>query len=116
MSEGNRIDSDLVEELRELMEGDFDTLLNTFISDSETKLTAIENAIAAENCDDLRRTSHSLKGSSSNLGAIYLSDLCFELEKLGRDNRLDQAPAILVNLKSALLDAKVYYQSLLTPR
>ena len=116
MFKSEHFDLALIDELRELMEGDFDTLLSTFISDSENKLSAIANAVSADNADDLKRTAHSLKGSSSNLGAVHLSELCFELEKMGRDNCLDLASQKLEDLRTSLSDATNYYQSLLGSR
>jgi len=32
----------------------------------------------------LREVAHTLKGSSGNIGALYLGRLCFELEEKGR--------------------------------
>lgn len=110
----DKIDMSLVDELRELMEDDFDILLRTFVSDSETKFNALADAIAAGEAEDLRRTAHSLKGSSSNLGAIHLSELCFELEKMGRDDNLTSADNKLQELKASLDEATVFYQSLLS--
>ena len=110
------IDTAIVEELRELMEDDFEVLLTTFISDSETKFTGLAAAVASGVGEDIRRAAHSLKGSSSNLGATQLSDLCFQLEKMGRENNLDGAQNILQQLELSLLETTTYFKSLILPR
>ncbi|MDE1164300.1 MAG: Hpt domain-containing protein [Pseudomonas sp.] len=60
------------------MESDYPLLLDTFINDSETRLGELRNATHA---GALALAAHSFKGSSSNMGALQLAELCHELEE-----------------------------------
>ena len=57
-------------------------LAGTFIANSRTALTGVETAVSANDCPSLRRLAHSLKSSSAYLGAMRLSQLCAELERV----------------------------------
>jgi two-component system, sensor histidine kinase and response regulator len=64
----------------------------------ETAPLDIEKAVAAvrsSQATDLEEAAHKLKGSCGNLGAARLRDLCQQLEKLGRDGSLQNAPELL---------------------
>jgi HPt (histidine-containing phosphotransfer) domain-containing protein len=64
-------------------------IINIYL-DAAPKLIA-EIRAAVETCDALRlqRAAHSLKSSSANLGAAKLSELCKELENMGRLAKLE---------------------------
>jgi histidine phosphotransfer protein HptB len=57
--------------LRDVMEGGFADLLDTFLADSDERLRAI--ASMARGPTELMAVAHSFKGSSSNMGAIRLA-------------------------------------------
>ncbi|MBI2380940.1 MAG: Hpt domain-containing protein [Gammaproteobacteria bacterium] len=77
----SHIENTTLSELRLLMEDDFPVLVQAFLVDGENRLSEMNQAVAAGDLDGLRRAAHSLKGSSSNLGAITLSALCLALEQ-----------------------------------
>ena len=54
-------------------------------------LDEIRSAVAKRDALRLQRAAHSLKSSSANLGAQTLSELCKELENLGRLGKLEGA-------------------------
>lgn len=78
----SRLDEQQLAELRELMGADFSALVEAFLRDSSDRFRALELALAAGETDQARRQAHSLKGSSSNLGALTLSKHCQQLEQL----------------------------------
>lgn len=80
MSGNSHIDHDTLATLQEVMEDDFQHLIETFISDSTQKVSDMQKALAAGVCDELRRAAHSFKGSSSNIGAGGLVALCKSIE------------------------------------
>lgn len=59
-------------------------LIDIYMTEAPKLLSSIRGAIEKKDFDALRTTAHTLKGSSYNLGAKQLGDLCFELEKAGR--------------------------------
>lgn len=75
------LDHDVLSALQEVMEAEYPMLLDTFLCDSEERLRLLRKA------DDTRQlvaTAHSFKGSSSNMGATRLAQLCDQLEQRAR--------------------------------
>nr|WP_218626439.1 Hpt domain-containing protein [Pseudomonas sp. dw_358] len=60
------------------MEQEYPLLLDTFLSDAGARLKQLQKATDA---DGLAQAAHSLKGSSSNMGAVRLAELCRQLEQ-----------------------------------
>src|SRR5690349_11657068 len=60
------------------MEEGYPDLLDIFLADSEGRLNVLRTADSAAL---LVATAHSFKGSSSNMGAVRLAELCRQLEK-----------------------------------
>ncbi len=79
------MDQQVISSLREVMEGGFVDLLDTFLSDSEERIGQLHNAHEAR---DLTLVAHSFKGSSSNMGAIRLAQLCGQLEERAQKKQL----------------------------
>lgn len=95
----HHIDIGALQDLKEIMESEFETLINTFVLDSSNKLDELAVAIAGRDADSLRKIAHSLKGSSSNICAGALSELARQLEFMGKEGTTDGAAAILAQLK-----------------
>lgn len=72
------LDPDVLSALREYMEDEFSTLVDTFLTDSEERLQQLVVATDATRIFDI---AHSFKGSSSNMGATHLAELCHDLEQ-----------------------------------
>lgn len=75
------LDYDTLNTLKQVMEDDFNLLLETFRQDSIDRLKKLHEVIQGGDADLIRRSAHSFKGSSSNIGALQLSALCAALEK-----------------------------------
>lgn len=93
------VDINALQDLKEIMENEFETLINTFIQDSISKLAELEAAISAADADSLRKVAHSLKGSSSNICAGPMSDIAKQLEFLGKEGSVTGADGLLAKLK-----------------
>ena len=74
------LDDEALRELEVVMGDDFAKLLQTFASDSVVRIAAIQQAAAAADSEALRCAAHSFKGSSGNMGACQLSELCRQIE------------------------------------
>lgn len=83
------IDTDTLAALRSLQEEGEDDLLaeliDLFLQDAPTRVTAIREAVELGNWAALAERAHSLKGSCASLGAVHMADLCARLEAMGRD-------------------------------
>lgn len=86
---GESVDADILTTLQEIMEDDFHALVTTFLDDSEMRIPQLRVQLAAADSEALRLTAHSLKGSSGNLGAKPLSNLCLFVEQRAAAQQLD---------------------------
>ncbi len=65
--------------------------ISLYIEDSQEQLASIRQAFEQHDTIVLTRSAHSLKSSSAQLGANTLSTHCLELEKLGKEQSLQEA-------------------------
>ncbi|MEG4810147.1 response regulator [Microcoleus sp. F8-D3] len=82
------IDFHILQNLRELddeEDPDFlGELIKIYLVDAPQHLETIKEAIFLGDADSLKLASHTLKSSSANLGAVSFSEVCKELEYMGR--------------------------------
>jgi two-component system, sensor histidine kinase len=78
-------------------------LIDLFVEDSARYLSDLRQALARGDADQLLRKAHSLKGSSSNLGAINIAHLCEQLEVKTAKNSLAEVNRLVEVLDSQLL-------------
>jgi len=99
------LDRSVLDELRTLQEeGEPDIvteLIDLYLQEAPARLDAIRAAVSHRDASELVRAAHSLKGSSANLGAGPVSTVCGELERCGRENQVDETPALLQRLEDA---------------
>ena len=87
MPESSAIDQQVLENLREYDDEDdpfVNTLIQDYLADTPQKITQIQTAIKTQDIQGLKEASHTLKSSSAQLGALTFSQLCKELEYMGR--------------------------------
>ncbi|MGZ3183504.1 MAG: response regulator [Telluria sp.] len=70
-----------------------------FVDDTPQQLQAMRRAVGAGDSEAVRRTAHSLKSGSANIGADALAQLCRELESLGRAQDTASAAVMLAELE-----------------
>ena len=99
----------MLDELKMLMEDDFTVLLETYIQDSDNRLLALDSAITSQNASEVRELAHSFKGSSANLGAQPLADICLQLETMAREENLDDAATTFISLKAEYSQVRAYF-------
>ena len=105
------VDIAALQDLKEIMESEFETLIDTFIADSTSKLQELSDAIGAADADALRKVAHSLKGSSSNICAGALSELARQLEYIGREGSTQGADVVLGTLRMEFESVRKVLQS-----
>jgi len=94
------IERDVIDELREVLGGEIDRLINLFLEDTPMLLARLEAAALAPDFMELSEAAHSLKSSSANLGAMALSAAAKRVELGARMQTLDR-PAVAVALIAA---------------
>ncbi|MES9994388.1 MAG: response regulator [Candidatus Thiodiazotropha sp.] len=86
MSAGGMIDRSVLEELYEIMEDEFVSVLESYLKSAPGLMHGIRDAVKDRDMDALVKSAHPLKSSSANVGAMELSILARELEFKGRQN------------------------------
>ncbi len=76
-------------------------LIENWLKDTPERIIDLEKLVTGEDQASLRRTAHSLKGSSSLFGLTHLNSLCRELEQLAEQKLRDNQAALVVQLKQA---------------
>lgn len=57
-------------------------LLDLYVSDTEKRLSELRQILDAQDMSGLKTLSHTMKGTSGNVGAHVMQDLCLKMEKL----------------------------------
>jgi len=89
--------------LLKLVGGDktsFSDLIRSFLDETPPLLNRIRDAIKVEDKELLRRTAHTLKSSSLDFGAVWLSELCKQLEALGKTGNLERAMDLVTQVEA----------------
>lgn len=89
------LDEEALAELQDVMEDEFDMLIQTYLNDSRERIESLKAALNEGRVDAFAKTAHSFKGSCINIGAPRLGELCREAEKAGRDERLSDVLPVL---------------------
>lgn len=101
------IDQRVLSDLREVMEDGYLQLLETFLEDSERRLSQLHEA---KDADELGLAAHSFKGSSSNMGAVALARLCQQLEERARRPPLYGIEDLITRIDREFLEVQRFYQ------
>lgn len=88
----NPVDFNVLSTLRDVMENEYPTLVEVFMDDSVTRINEMTqllgnpafSASSSALLEHLGLMAHSFKGSTGNMGASHLSELCLQLEEQGR--------------------------------
>ena len=98
------LDTMVLDELREIMEDEFPSLLKTFLTESERQFQEVCAAKEAGDYDQLRRAAHALKGSCGNVGALDLHQTCADLEHQANDAVVEGLDALIAATGEQLAD------------
>ena len=70
-------------------------LIDLFLADAPAHLERLAESLAHGDAGGLERSAHTLKSSSANIGALYLSSLCRQLEAAGKHAALEGSRALV---------------------
>jgi HPt (histidine-containing phosphotransfer) domain-containing protein len=96
----NHIDNAALNELKGILEDDFNLLVETYISDTDGRISRLEQGIADQDAEMIKTVAHSIKGSSSNLFANVLTALCQKVEDKGRSGALEGLDPLFEEIKT----------------
>ena len=92
------LDMEALADLKSLEEfGDFSLqeIVDLFVSEGGPRIAAMREALTTQNGPDLRRESHTLKGSGRDLGTTRLSEICQVVEDLGKESNFEGVSDLL---------------------
>jgi PAS domain S-box-containing protein len=86
-------------------------IISLYLEDSPKQVEAIKAAMAGRDSDLLRNAAHKLKGSSAQVGAIVLSEVCRSLEEIAEDGQpLSRADDLVGELDSAFAGTCIEFE------
>ena len=85
-------------------------MIDCYLNDAPKLLIAIASSIAENDAPTLQRASHTLKSSSSTLGATILAKICQELEIISRTGNTEAGKAQLTALEAEYKRVKTALQ------
>ena len=117
MASDSALDPKVIDSLRQLTpEGEADVLaeiLQLFLDEVPKKMLALQEAVNAGEAQEAARVAHSLKGSSGNIGAAAMMDLCRRIDDLARAGNLDALKPLLPSLTDEYHRAELEIKHLL---
>lgn len=78
--------------------GEFSEIVDLFLGNAQRNCNAAREALANGDRQSLELAAHSLKGSSSTMGAARMAALCASLEEAGHNGALDRAALLVERL------------------
>lgn len=109
------IDVRVIKSLRDMAGVNADKILtqivDNYLEDAPQLLQQIREAVVSADSEALRIAAHTLRSSSANLGAIVFSQLCKELEALGRQGTTSNAEKLLESLEKSYQTFKTTLQN-----
>lgn len=100
------INHNVLNELKEVMEDDFGLLIETFLADGPERINDLRNLMSSGADSEMEKPAHTLKGSSSNIGAMKLSQACADLVDQVRAGSITDASSSVSAIESEFEAAK----------
>lgn len=106
---GSNIDTKIFGKLKENV-GDVRPVINVFLDSLPQRLDQLEEAIAGDSIETVRRVAHTIKGSSSQFGAVHLAELCEWLERAAKKKKLENAAMHYREIREAAGEVALFLQ------
>ncbi|MDC0662166.1 Hpt domain-containing protein [Marinobacter sp. SS21] len=113
MNDKPHLDHEALAELKEVMEDEFDVLITTYLADSQDRIATLRASLENQDAEALTKAAHSFKGSSVNIGAPQLGELCLLTEKVGHSAQLDDAAVLLDRIEREYDTVRTLFEKLL---
>ena len=102
-SDDEAIDTEVLQGLRQTMGANADQfltqLIDVYLEETPLLIQAMDAAVAQTDATAMQKAAHTLKSSSASLGAITLSKLCEQLERLGYSQTTTGAREIVTQVE-----------------
>jgi two-component system sensor histidine kinase/response regulator len=77
-------------------------VMRVFLEDCPARLADLRGAVASRDAEHLQRAAHAIKGAVGTFAAWRARDLAADLERAGRERRLDAVPGLMQALEAEL--------------
>jgi CheY-like chemotaxis protein len=97
------LDPRVLDELLAMLGGEFSSLgklIDSFLEDAPHLLVQLRGYVEGGEAAGVRRIAHSLKSNGADFGAARFSNLCKELEQIGKAGELDGAASLLEQIEA----------------
>ena len=98
----NIIDTEQFEEMRDLLEDEFVDLVQAYLADSKIRIETMRHALTLGDNAKGFDAAHTLKGASANIGALRLTDLCYELQEACRHQKIAKQAELINRIEAEL--------------
>ncbi len=88
------------------------TLVNLYLVDTPNLIEEMRTSIVEKDAGVLGRSAHTIKGNSSQMGALPLASLCLQLEKIGKAGSVEGAAEMVSQIESEFARVRTALQSL----
>ncbi|MBF0450135.1 MAG: response regulator [Candidatus Magnetomorum sp.] len=85
-----------------------ESIVHLFLNETPKQIEELKKALAEKDMKSATNTAHSMKGSAGNFGATQMRDISYTLEKLCRENQLEKASEIFIQLERSFETLKKY--------
>ena len=108
----DHIDQEIIDELKKLLDNEqLQDVTKLFVEHVEQRLEQLHKAVKENDMDEIESISHSMKGSSANMGATLMSQMCNEvMESTKTGNLPESINETLVRLEKEYEIVKHYLQ------
>ncbi|WP_199508125.1 MULTISPECIES: Hpt domain-containing protein [unclassified Psychrobacter] len=96
------IDYEQFDEMRDLLEDDFQELVSTYIIDSRHRIGLLATAVTENDNVNGFEIAHAIKGASANLGAVQMLELSSKLQEASRANTINQYESTVKQMMAAM--------------
>lgn len=83
-------------------------ILGDFIGEVKDQITNMRQALSSGDRETVRKESHAIKGGAANMNADKLSDIAYEMEKIGKTGALKDGSDILLDLEEEFYRLETY--------
>jgi HPt (histidine-containing phosphotransfer) domain-containing protein len=115
--ETSAIDSEAINNLRELNPGDGGAFLREiiaiYIEDTPKRIEDLKTSMAAGDVALFTRSAHTIKGSSANVGAFVLKGVAERMESLSRREGLKSMPTMVADCEAEFTRAATELRGLI---
>jgi two-component system, sensor histidine kinase and response regulator len=81
-------------------------IIGLYIVDSQRHVVDVRKGLTGNDANIVRRAAHTLKSTAATIGATALANTCIDIERLARENKLDQAAALYDQLARQEVEAR----------